>query len=195
MKKKIGTLYGKPIVEGDTNLVTNNEVHINNLNNKEINNNNNNSSEFKYYSLKTDKSNEDFLFIFQFIKLIPIFQAINKDGIFNNIIVTDYDSTGSIEGYINYGIFSSIDGSSVIDIESLKAICICTKPQYINIKDKNSTQKYKVEGDLANQIYIVISTLYKDNIPPELSLNSLYEMLNTANIKEITEEEYNKLIE
>lgn len=31
MKKKIGTLYGKPIVEGDVNLVTTNETHINNL--------------------------------------------------------------------------------------------------------------------------------------------------------------------
>lgn len=142
-----------------------------------------------------DKSNEYFLFIFQFIVLIPIFQAINKEGIFNNIIITDYDGNNSIEGYRNYGVFSSIDGSNVIDMESLKAICIYIKPQYINIRDNNSIRKYKVEGDLANQIYIVISVLHGDDIPPELSLNSIYEMLNTANIKEITEEEYNKLIE
>lgn len=31
MKKKIGILRGKPIVEGDRNLVTDNEIHINNL--------------------------------------------------------------------------------------------------------------------------------------------------------------------
>lgn len=31
MKKKVGTLYGKPIVEGDKNLVTKNEQHISEL--------------------------------------------------------------------------------------------------------------------------------------------------------------------
>jgi hypothetical protein len=31
MKKRIGILRGKPIVEGDSNLVTDNEIHINNL--------------------------------------------------------------------------------------------------------------------------------------------------------------------
>lgn len=31
MKKRIGTIYGKPIVEGDENLLTQNELHENNL--------------------------------------------------------------------------------------------------------------------------------------------------------------------
>lgn len=31
MKKKVGELYGKPIIEGDKNLKTNNEVHISEL--------------------------------------------------------------------------------------------------------------------------------------------------------------------
>ena len=31
MKKRIGTIYNKPIVEGDLNLVTKNEIHKNSL--------------------------------------------------------------------------------------------------------------------------------------------------------------------
>lgn len=56
MKKKIGNLRGKSIVEGDINLVTANELHINSLS-KSDNGGSGSNVEYEYFI--TDNPNDD----------------------------------------------------------------------------------------------------------------------------------------
>ena len=51
-KKRIGTIYGSPIIEGDKNLKTSNEIHI-----SELNGTGENGVEYEYFVL--DNPNDD----------------------------------------------------------------------------------------------------------------------------------------
>lgn len=49
MKNRIGTLYGKPVVIGDKNLVTDNEIHVSNLKSDKADDT---QTEYCYYKVK-----------------------------------------------------------------------------------------------------------------------------------------------
>jgi hypothetical protein len=59
MKKKIGEIYNKPIVTGDKNLVTKNEIHESQLSGGEGSNNNTSKLGYYYYDITKPYPNDD----------------------------------------------------------------------------------------------------------------------------------------
>ena len=189
-KKKIGTLYNKPIVEGDINLVTTNETHINSLsiNKNESNNESVSTSNIKYYKVIFDSSNEAFITVFSFLPILSTHSVIVENRIINRINLDIMAGDGSEIGIIPTNPFYYIDSKTLVDLTTLKGFSIYTDKQTV-LKTTNRTNPSKrymeVEGDIVKQI----ATLFN---APESEIASFIE---AANIKEITEEEYNKLIE
>ena len=59
MKNRVGTLYGKPVVIGDKNLVTDNEIHVSNLSNNSSGDSGSGGSGIKYYKLVDTLTDND----------------------------------------------------------------------------------------------------------------------------------------
>lgn len=190
MKKKIGTLYGKPIVEGDINLITNNEIHINNLNSNknESDNESVNNSNIKYYKVIFDDSNEQFVEVFNFLSTLSIHSAIVENRIINRILISVSGSDNSYVGAIPTNPFYFVEDTMLVNLTKLKGFSIYTDKQTLmrtDNKTKPSISYIEIEGDIVKQISTYIGA----------SESEIASLIEEANIKEITEEEYNKLIE
>lgn len=75
MKNRVGTLYGKPVVIGDKNLVTDNEIHVSNLSNSKTDEDN---DKIEYFKFKEPHSRiEDSVFI-QIIATVAFENGDNK---------------------------------------------------------------------------------------------------------------------
>ena len=189
-KKKIGTLYNKPIVEGDINLVTTNETHINSLsiNKNESSNENVSTSNIKYYKAVFNSSNEAFIEVFNFLPTLSIHSVIVENRIINRIILDIMSGDGSGVGIVPTNPFYYINSEALVDLTTLKGFSIYTDKQTVlgtNNRTNPSKRYMKVEGDIVKQIATIM------NIPE----SDIATFIEEANIKEITEEEYNKLIE
>ena len=190
MKRRIGTLYNKPIVEGDINLVTTNETHINSLsiNKNESNNESVSTYNIKYYKVIFDSSNEAFITVFSFLPALSTHSVIVENRIINRINLDIMEGDGSAIGIVPTNPFYYIDSKTLVDLTTLKGFSIYTDKQTVlgTTNRTNPSKRYvEVEGDIVKQIATLFNT-------PESEIASFIE---AANIKEITEEEYNKLIE
>lgn len=81
MKRRIGSLRGKPIVEGDENLITQNELHEDNLNSNDDSNSGSSSGStvggMRYFKLRSESNNSSI-----YPELLPL--AIAYDGSYDN---------------------------------------------------------------------------------------------------------------
>lgn len=190
MKKKIGTLRGKPIVEGDSNLVKKTEINISTIGN---NSNSSNSSLFKYYTITIgdlDLDNETVQVMFTLLNYTPVFSVIANNKLINSFSCETYDNGAysDIDGHMIVSPLYNKAGKLFIDFTTLKGFCLYTGKQYVGIsidKTYTSFNYITLEGDLISQLSILF---------PNADLSELIESISNM-FKEISEEEYLNLIE
>lgn len=99
MKKRIGTIYNKPIIEGDINLKTPNEIHKSELKGGGDNTSGGSVSKYapRYFKIDWDKASKDWEYVLSlhssFENLAVIISSSNKLNINNSICITNYPMT------------------------------------------------------------------------------------------------------
>lgn len=130
MKNRVGILYGKPVVIGDKNLVTDNEIHLSDLSNSKADGGENNSDgAFTYKSRKVvwriDDDNEELESILPMIMYLPLYcVSISSDykiikyyGLIANAILGEQIGKISVGG-----------NGSISHIEECECNCIVDTP-------------------------------------------------------------------
>lgn len=114
MKKRIGSLLGKPIIQGDTNLKTSNEVHISELNASSggSSSGGDNTLNFRYYT-NDDKLN--------LIEISP-FALLKKCIINDNIIISAYDNGTSTAVAVDFNLKIFLLGGNLLSFSDYFAL-------------------------------------------------------------------------
>lgn len=137
MKRRIGTLYGKPVVEGDANIINKNEVYIKNKqdktlelckrkeDNKLVNIAGGSGGKSFYYKINWDlvdttngdrSEGEKVENVLQLIGTLatvyPIDQYINSEGMLLNSVITFRDGSASNVGSPIYIFMNKLHGNS-----------------------------------------------------------------------------------
>lgn len=135
-KRKIGEIYNKPIVEGDKNLVTNNEIHKSELQG----NSSSNASgvSLKFYRVKNEYRRDEELA--NWLYNYCAYWAVNSDN---------YMNVNRHGPYKRFNVFTEYPSNE----NTLKAFAIC-----IDVLDKN----YEVKEFNENIIAKVEETTYDD---------------------------------
>lgn len=170
-KKRIGWLYGKPIVIGDKNLLTKNETHTEQLKA---------SSDIIFYKIK---EGADVAYLLEAITYIPIIGVVTPEGQKIDSVVYKRSSDSTIEpplvfSYNNYG---GILGFKI----SRKKVSTLS---YTKSTGKPEIWEF-VEGDIVEKIISFFEYLGQSD--PQIP--SYVKELCESILEEITEEEYDKL--
>lgn len=183
MKKKIGEIYNKPIVTGDKNLVTKNEIHESSLGG---NNGGGDSGVKEYYYKILSHTNEQgvspLLLLSQY-GLVP-FNTCICDGKKSNYIVYDNHGDGMEAVHVSQYIVtmdSKLQAFSYLDLEV----------QLYFIAANISLEIPK--GNLYDRAEI-IATLYASSEEEKAQMKELLNTMYLNYFQEITKEEYESLI-
>lgn len=119
---------------------------------------------------------------------LSIHSAIIENRIINRILISVLSTDNSEVGCIPTNPFYYVEDTMLVDLTKLKGFSIYTDKQTLmltNTKKNPSIEYIEIEGDIVKQI-----STYRGASESETA-----SLIEGANIKEITEEEYNKLIE
>lgn len=177
MKKKIGEIYNKPIIDGDINLKTPNEIHK-----SELIGGGNSSGKVKewYYKFNIDKLLEDF--------------SDNPSGAVFSVGYFSYYvglmEVGSTEMYIEYQTNITMDSITTEFLKNIKgAKVVDSIPIFGIINDTTGSYPVYIYGNYWQRI-LVITKAFAPNVTLEQVKESLLPY-----ITEISKEEYEALIE
>lgn len=168
MKKRIGTLYNKPIIEGDINLKTPNEIHKNELKGG------------------TDLSNIP-CYYYKIIKVaddeISFDMFFVKNGYYEYVV-----NAG------NYGIFQTNVTNAYIDYTKITAVKLIDIPVVTNGSRNDKVFTFIISGDIVNRTYTTMSKVMegitKEMIQQQLDTYAIqitkeeYEAMITINPNE-----------
>lgn len=167
MKKRIGWLNNKPIIQGDKNLKNSNELHIDELSSSNSQGGDSNVGDipcYYYKIIKTPDSEMEFDILFKDKGYVEYIVNAKNHGIFQTNITNAY------------GDYTNIIAVKLIDI-----------PVVTNGSSNDVIYTFNISGDLGNRLATIFS---KTN---ESFVEQIVLMLNTY-AAEITKEEYEALI-
>lgn len=173
MKNRVGTLYGKPVVIGDKNLVTDNEIHVSNLKSDKTDDT---QTEYCYYKVKEVFGDEK-----EMVKGI-LYLYLNVTNIICHFLEDGYSKK-----YVEMP-FSSYANNPDYDIRYIKH----NPNEFLMYADKFSS--LIVKGDLYEifDIYIQYLIDKMGNIPQE-EIDELKNQIFSL-ITPCTKEEYEGII-
>lgn len=170
-KKRIGWLYGKPIVIGDKNLLTKNETHTEQLKA---------SSDIIFYKIK---EGVDATILLDTLAYIPIIGVVTPEGQKIDSVVYQGSSTSTIEPPLVFS-FNNYGGILGFKISRKKVSTL----SYTRATGRTEIWEF-VEGDIVEKI--ISFFVYLGQSGPQIS--SYVKQICGSTLEEITEEEYDKL--
>ena len=170
-KKRIGWLYGKPIIIGDKNLLTKNETHTEQLNT---------SSDIIFYKIK---DGVDVTAMLDAITSIPIIGVVTPEGQKVDNVLIQRSSTTALEHPLSFS-WNNYGGILGFKISRKKVNTL----SYISSTKKTEIWEF-AEGDIVEKTISLLANLGQSD--PQISdyFKDMYE----STLEEITEEEYDKL--
>lgn len=180
MKRRIGTIYNKPIIEGDINLKTPNEIHKNELKGGGDNSNGGSVNKYapRYFKIDWDKASSDWRHV---LTVGNAEAPVQQSNIVFNIGAT-YKIIAKESNY-NYSRITAYPFITINDTIGFSYI-----PLFVT---KSIIDSYEIEATPGFQTFEDVVTLLSKLVPQLFGIEGVN--LSMEGITEITEEEFYKI--